>query len=66
MRITDDPISDFERWDAEQQEELEGYPKCECCGEHITDDFFYIIADEYICEACLESEFRRRTEDYID
>lgn len=33
MSWTDDPVADFDRYDAEQQ--LDSLPVCECCGEPI-------------------------------
>lgn len=65
MYITDDPIADFERWDAEQQERIEKLPVCSICGEHIQDEYCYEINDEIFCADCLDDEFRRETEDYV-
>lgn len=64
MYRTDDPIADFNRWDAEQQEWIEKRPVCSICGEHIQDDYYYLINDEIICPDCLENEFRKEIEDY--
>lgn len=61
---TDDPVRDFEAHDAKQQEWLESRPVCEHCGKHIQDDYFYIIFGEYMCKDCLNSAYRKRTEDY--
>jgi formylmethanofuran dehydrogenase subunit E len=59
MYRTDDPIADFERWDAEQQECIEKSPVCSNCGKHVMDDHYYLIDDENFCPDCLENEFRR-------
>lgn len=32
MSRTDDPVADFDRYDAEQQQQLDSLPVCECCG----------------------------------
>ena len=56
--MTNDPIRDFELYDAEQEEKAEKLPRCSCCGEPIFDDYFYRIDDEIYCEDCLNNEFR--------
>lgn len=65
MYFTNNPISDAERYAAEQEEELEKLPKCECCGEPIQDDFYYEINDEVICESCLNGHCRKDVDDYV-
>lgn len=65
MYRTDNPIADFERWDADQQERLEKLPVCTVCGKRIQDDYCYEINDEIFCTDCLDDEFRRETEDYV-
>lgn len=52
--------------EAEQERRLKKYPKCDCCGEHITDDYFYNIDSTYFCEECLKDEYRKKTEDYME
>ena len=51
---TDDPVADFERWDAEQEEKLKKLPKCCECGEPIQDDSCFEIGGDYYCEDCME------------
>lgn len=63
---TDDPIADFLRHDAEQQRKLDRLPKCADCGEPVQDDHFYLINDEVICPNCLESNYRKEIEDYVE
>ena len=63
---TEDPLADFNRWDAAQESELSRLPKCADCGEVIQDEYFYLINDEPICEECLNLNYRKCTEDYID
>jgi hypothetical protein len=58
MYFTDNPIADFLRYDSEQTEELEKYPECCICGDHITDDCYYDIDGEIYCERCMNHEFR--------
>ena len=63
MYYSDDPERDLDRWLAAQDRELEKYPKCSECDNHITEDF-YLINDEYICEDCIE-QYKVRIEDYV-
>jgi formylmethanofuran dehydrogenase subunit E len=39
---------------------LEARPECVCCGEHIQDDYQFIINGESYCEECMMDQFRRR------
>lgn len=66
MMWTDDPITDFNKWDAEQSDWLERRPHCVNCGEPIQDDYFYMINDEPVCADCLESDYKKETEDYLE
>lgn len=63
---TDNPILDYERYADEQQEALERCPICEICGEYIQDEHYYEINDEAVCQECLDNEYKRRTEDYME
>ncbi len=63
---TDDPLADFERWDAEQQDQLKRIPVCADCGHHVADDHYYLINDEVICPECLEDNYRKEIEDDLD
>lgn len=58
---TDDPIRDFERYDAELEKALEKRPICDECGEHIQDDYMYVIGNYTLCEDCLKN-FREAIE----
>lgn len=51
---TDDPIADFERYDAEQQSKMDKLPRCSECDECIQSEVCYRINDELICEECIE------------
>ena len=66
MFITDDPLLDFERYDREQYNRLRKRPVCIECGEPIQDDHYYQISDETICPDCMEGNYRREVEDYIE
>ena len=63
---TDDPLADFDRWDAEQQATLNKLPKCAECGEPIQDDYCYEINDECVCPDCLDYNHKHWVEDYIE
>ena len=65
MYRTDDPIADFDRFEAEQARELERLPICSECGERIQDDFCYVINDEIICTDCLDATYCKPTEDLM-
>lgn len=52
-------------YEAERERMLDKFPKCDNCGEPITDDFFYISDGTYVCQECL-NEFRVSTENYME
>ncbi len=56
---TEDPIHDFEVWDAEQNRWLESLPECADCGEPIQDGYAYEYNGEYICPRCNEDLHRK-------
>lgn len=58
MSYTNDPIADFDAWDAEQNKRLEQLPECADCGEPIQDEYAFYIDGEWICESCMDS-YRR-------
>lgn len=66
MYITDDPIDDFRRYDAEMQARLDKLPKCSECGEPIQDEYAYLINDEFVCEECLNGYYRVCVENYVE
>jgi formylmethanofuran dehydrogenase subunit E len=55
MFYSDNPIADFDRWDAEQNKQLENLPVCADCDNPIQDDSAYYINGEWICEDCMDS-----------
>lgn len=62
--FSNDPISDFHRYEAERQREIEKLPVCCDCGDHIQDDLYDIDGDLY-CEDCMRINFKKPLEDYI-
>ena len=65
LSYTPDNYDAFLSHDSEQETELEKCPECYYCGQKITDERFYMINDEPICEDCLNENFQRNLEDYI-
>lgn len=65
MYTTDDPLRDFDRWDAEQARELDKLPECAECGEPIQTEECYEVNDELICPECLERNHRKWVDDYV-
>ena len=57
MRIPD--IEDiYDAYERRQAQELEKYPKCEWCENHITDERLYVIDGELVCEKCIEERHK--------
>lgn len=63
MFMTDDPVADFNRWDAELQRLLERLPKCTVCCEPIQQEDAVCINGDYYCDNCLDN-MRERIGDY--
>lgn len=55
MYWTDNPLADFDRYDAEQNRRLEQRPVCADCEEHIQDETAYYINGEWICVNCMSA-----------
>ena len=59
----------YDLWEAherEREKRLAKRPVCDYCKEHIQDDFYYEINGENICEHCLDTFFRKETDnEYI-
>ena len=55
-----------EEYEIAREQKLQKLPKCDCCGEPITDDYFYNIDGTYFCEERLISEYRKNTDDYME
>lgn len=58
-----DLLDDYE---AEREKELEKLPECCYCGEHIQQDSAICINDEWYCDDCLNDNFRRSVESFIE
>lgn len=64
--ITDDPVSDFYRYDALMADREAKLPYCEKCGEPIDDDVYFEIDNEILCEKCMHDRYARSTEDWLN
>lgn len=64
--MSDDPIADFNRYDAERARLIEQLPKCAWCDEPIQDEYFYLINDDPVCQDCLDTHFKKAVEDYVE
>lgn len=56
MYYTDDPVADFNRWDADMERRREEHCRGRCthCGEEVYDyDDYYDIEGELLHEDCL-------------
>lgn len=56
----------FEQHDRERERELKKFPVCCSCHEPITDEHLYCIKGYFYCEDCMNDEFRKSTEDYME
>lgn len=66
MVYSDDPLMDFARHDREQAKQLDSLPKCGICGESIQDECMYLINDEFVCQECLDRDFRKYVDDFCE
>lgn len=53
-------------YEARQQRKLDRFPKCDCCGKPITDDFLYDFDGDLWCESCLNDNNRKPVDDYVE
>lgn len=63
---TDDALADFHRYDAAKEAKLEKLPECSECGNKIQDEYAFYINDEWICERCMNANYRRAVDDYVE
>lgn len=66
MYRTDDPVADFDCYDAEQERMLEKLPRCCCCDEPIQQEDAVCIDDNWFCDGCLADYLRKPVDDYIE
>lgn len=63
--FTSDPIADFHRYDAEQQQKLSELPVCSDCYEPIQGEHYFEFDCYFYCEDCLVNNHRKWVEDYV-
>lgn len=56
----------YDRHEAEQEQQLARLPRCCECGKRIQDDYVYDFFGDIYCENCMEKNFRKSTDDYIE
>lgn len=66
MYFTDNPVADAERYAAEQEEELEKLPICECCGEPIHQEKAIYYNDQWCCEDCEHDFWQNIRDDFLE
>jgi len=66
MSFTNDPVADFERYDAAQEKKLERLPVCECCGEPIQQEKAVYYNSQWICEGCEFDFWHDIREDFLE
>ena len=65
MFFTDDPVKDHDRYQEEQDKQLQKLPKCSICAEHIQDETLCDIEGTIYCMECFKDNFIKNVEDYI-
>lgn len=63
---SDDPLKDFQRYDALMAAREAQLPVCEKCGEPVDDDIYFEIDNEILCEKCMHDLYARSTEDWLN
>lgn len=70
MSLGWDAASDYDRYSARRERDLEKFPKCAWCGEPITDDHCYEINGDLVHTDCatdyLDENCKVDTDNYID
>ena len=51
---SNDPLADFDRYDAEEYAFAQKCPVCDICGEPITDDYYCQAGTLIFHESCME------------
>ena len=57
MYRTDNPLRDFDRHEAEQEEALKRLPVCQICGERIQDEYAFNIFGDWYHEECYKKDY---------
>lgn len=62
MFVIQDNYDVFRDYSDREEESIENLPVCDCCGEHIQDEYYYDLSDlggGFFCEECVREHFRR-------
>lgn len=60
-----DALDMLEAHEAEKEAELDKMPECVECGHKIQDEYAYYINDEWICDNCMDANYRKEVADYV-
>lgn len=60
-----EPLDDFRRHDADEADYEAKCPVCDSCGRPITDETYFEISGEILCEECMRDSYLRHTDNYI-
>lgn len=62
-------LDNYDLWkqhEAEKEEWLNKLPVCFECGEHIQDEYCFEINGEYICERCMNENYKKSVDDLVN
>ena len=55
MIRTDDPVKDYDRYDAEEWEKEQKLPICPYCGDRIYTEKAVKLDGEFVCDDCIDN-----------
>lgn len=61
-----DPLDDFNHYDIEMERRRARRPVCSNCGHNIQDEEAYLIDGNFICQKCMEDDFKVLVDDFLD
>lgn len=65
MGFTDNPVADFEKYDAEHERIMSRLPVCCLCGERIQQDTAVYFYGKWVCDDCLDDMRKETLEDAV-
>ena len=60
------PLAERPDWDIGIDDDDTPLPVCDFCGRRISDPYYYEVMGDVICEDCMNEEYRRDTDDYVE
>ena len=54
-----DNFSMWVRKERELELRLSSRPKCDDCGEHIQDEYYFEVEGDILCEECMHDRYRK-------